>query len=347
MQAVVFNEFGHSDVLRLEELPDPEPGPGEVLVDVTATALNHLDVDVREGTSRFPVECPHVPGVEPVGRIAALGEGVEGWQVGDRVAVYLIATCGACRYCVTGRESLCTAPDWFVGMGSPGAYAERVTCKTSQLVRVPDGVSDIEAAATNIAFATAWHMLVTRARLRPGESVLVNSVGSGIGSAAVQVAKLAGAFVIGTSSRADKLEKAKELGLDVGIDYTSEKISEAVMRVTNDQGVDIVYEHVGGELFQEGLESLAKDGRLVTCGAHSGEVVPLDIIPFFRRQLSVIGSFVFTREEVELCFRLVAQGSLRPQIAATFPLEKVKEATDLMESRDFFGKIILLPGGGS
>ena len=194
MQAVVFNEFGHSDVLRLAELPDPEPGPGEVLVDVTATALNHLDVDVREGTSRFPVECPHVPGVEPVGRIAALGEGVEGWKVGDRVAVYLIATCGSCRYCVTGRESLCTAPDWFVGMGSPGAYAERVTCKTSQLIRVPDGVSDVEAAATNIAFATAWHMLVTRARLRPGESVLVSSVGSGIGSAAVQVAKLAGAF---------------------------------------------------------------------------------------------------------------------------------------------------------
>lgn len=347
MHAVVFHEFGHSDVLRLEELPDPEPGPGEVLVDVTATALNHLDVDVREGTSRFPVELPHVPGVEPVGRIAALGDGVEGWRVGDRVAVYLIATCGSCRYCVTGRESLCISPDWFVGMGSPGAYAERVTCKTKQLIRIPDGVSDVEAAAANIAFGTAWHMLVTRAGVRPGETVLVNSVGSGIGSAAVQVAKLAGAFVIGTSSRKDKLEKASELGLDVGIDYTSQGVAETVMRITGDRGVDVVYEHVGGELFQQGLDSLAKDGRLVICGGHAGEVVPFDIIPFFRRQLSVIGSFVFTRDEVETCFELVARGELRPQVAATFPLSQAKEATDLMESRDFYGKIVLVPGGGA
>ena len=347
MQAVVFHEFGHSDVLRLEELPDPEPGPGEVLVDVTATALNHLDVDVREGTSRFPIELPHVPGVEPVGRIAALGDGVEGWEVGDRVAVYLIATCGACRYCVTGRESLCTAPDWFVGMGSPGAYAERVMCKPTQLIRIPDGVSDVEAAAANIAFGTAWHMLVTRARVRPGETVLVNSVGSGIGSAAVQVAKLAGAFVIGTSSRKDKLERASELGLDVGIDYTSESVAETVMRITGERGADVVFEHVGGELFQQALDSLAKDGRLVICGAHSGEVVPFDIIPFFRRQLSVIGSFVFTRDEVRTCFELVARGKLRPQVAATFALAQAKEATDLMESRDFYGKIVLVPGGSA
>lgn len=347
MHAVVFHEFGHSDVLQLEELPDPEPGPGEVLVDVTASALNHLDVDIREGTSRFPIAFPHVPGIEPVGRIAALGDGVEGWQVGDRVAVYLIATCGACRYCTTGRESLCTAPDWFVGMGSPGAYAERLTCKATQLVRVPDGLSDAEAAATNIAFATAWHMLVTRAQLRPGETVLINSVGSGIGSAAVQVAKLSGAYVIGTSSRAEKLEQAKELGLDVGIDYTREGVAEAVLRLTDGRGVDVAYEHCGGSLFQEALESLAKDGRLVTCGAHSGEVVPFDVIPFFRRQLSVIGSFVFTREELETCFELVARGVLRPQVAATFPLERVREATDLLESRDFFGKIVLATDGAA
>ena len=161
MRAVVFHEFGNADVLRVEELPDPTPGAGEVLVEVTASALNHLDVDVREGVSRFPIELPHTLGVEPVGRIAALGAGVEGWSVGDRVAVYLIATCGRCIYCRTGRESLCTAPDWFVGMGSGGAYAERVTCKASQLIAIPDGVTDVEAAASNIAFGTAWHMLVT------------------------------------------------------------------------------------------------------------------------------------------------------------------------------------------
>jgi NADPH:quinone reductase-like Zn-dependent oxidoreductase len=347
VQAVVFHEFGGSEVLRVEELPDPQPGPGEVVLDVTATALNHLDVDVREGVSRFPVEFPHVLGVEPVGRIAALGEGVTGWEVGDRVAAYLIAVCGSCAYCRSGRESLCTAPHWFVGFGSAGGYAEKTLCKETQLIRVPDGVSDVEAAAGNIAFGTAWHMLVTRARLQPGETVLVNSVGSGIGSAAVQVAKLAGALVIGTSSRADKLAKAKELGLDVGIDYTSEKVSDVVMEVTDGHGVDVVYEHVGGELFQQGLDSLAKDGRLVICGAHSGEVVPFDIIPFFRRQLSVIGSFVFDRREAETVFRLIARGALRPQVAATFPLEQAKEAMEMMESRDFFGKIVLVPGGAT
>jgi NADPH:quinone reductase-like Zn-dependent oxidoreductase len=190
-------------------------------------------------------------------------------------------------------------------------------------------------------------MLFTRARLKAGETVMINSVGSGIGSAAVQVAHLAGAFVIGNSSRDDKLTKAKQLGLDVAINYTTENVAEVVMEVTGGHGVDVVYEHVGGELFQQGLDSLAKDGRLVVCGAHAGEVVPFDVIPFFRRQLSVIGSFVFDRREAETCFRLIASGALKPQVAATFPLEQVKEAMDLMESRDFFGKIVLVPGGGA
>lgn len=347
MKAVVFHEFGHSDVLQVEDLPDPSPGPGEVVIDVTATALNHLDVDVREGVSRFPVEPPHVPGVEPVGRIAEVGDGVEGWQAGDRVAAYLIATCGSCVYCRSGRESLCVAPDWFIGMGSGGAYAEKVLCKVSQLIPIPDGIGDIEAAASHIAFGTARHMLVTRAHLRPGETVLINSVGSGIGSAAVQIAKHAGAFVIGNSSRDDKLAKAAELGLDVGINYTTQDVVEEVMKATDGEGVDVVYEHVGGELFQKGLDSLKKDGRLVICGGHSGEVVPFDVIPFFRRQLSVIGSFVFDRAEAETCFRLIAQGELKPQVAATFPLEQVKEAMELMESREFFGKIVLTTGGAA
>ena len=164
MRAVVFHEFGNADVLRVEELPEPTPGAGEVVVEVTASALNHLDVDVREGVSRFPIEFPHTVGVEPVGRISALGQGVEGWAVGDRVAVYLIATCGSCRYCRTGRESLCTAPHWFVGMGSGGGYAEKVACKASQLIRIPTASRTWRRAAANIAFGTAWHMLVTRAR---------------------------------------------------------------------------------------------------------------------------------------------------------------------------------------
>jgi NADPH:quinone reductase-like Zn-dependent oxidoreductase len=300
-------------------------------------------VDVREGVSRFPVEFPHVLGVEPVGTIAALGDGVEGWQVGDRVAVYLEAVCGACTYCRSGRESLCTAPSWFVGFGSSGAYAEKVLCKQSQLIRVPDVVSDVDAAAGLIAFGTAWHMLVRRARLRPGESVLVNSVGSGIGSAAVQIAKRSGAFVIGNSSRDDKLAKAKELGLDVGINYTTQNVAETVMEVTGGHGVDVVYEHVGGDLFQAGLDSLAKDGRLVICGGHSGEVVPFDIIPFFRMQRQVIGSFTYHRADVEACLELAVQGKITPLVHRTFPLAEAREAMATMERREHFGKILLIP----
>ena len=204
-------------------------------------------------------------------------------------------------------------------MGTGGAYAEQVRCKASQLIPIPDGVTDVQAAASNIAFGTAWHMLITRAQLRPGETVLVNSVGSGIGSAAVQVAKLAGARVIGTSSRDDKLARAAELGLDLGINYTTQDVVEEAMRETGGHGVDVVYEHCGGELFQKGLDSLAKDGRLVICGGHAGEVVPFDIIPFFRRQLQLIGSFVFDRREVETCFDLIGRGALQPQVARDVP----------------------------
>lgn len=344
MKAVVFDDFGSSDVLRVEELADPKPGAGEVTLDVLACALNHLDVDVREGVSRFPIDPPHVLGLEVVGRIAEVGEGVEGWQVGDRVLPYLIDTCGLCRFCVTGREALC--PDGgFISFVSSGGFAEKLVCSASQLLPVPEGLGDPEAAALQIAFGTAWHMLFTRAQLQPGETVLVNSVGSGIGSAAVQLAHLAGAYVIGTSSRADKLERAAELGMDAGIDYTTHDIVEEVMRLTGDRGVDVVYEHVGGELFQKGLDSLTKDGRLVTCGAHAGEVVEFDIIPFFRGQKSVIGSFVYGRPELRNCLELARRGRISPVVHATFPLEQAKDAMNLMESREFFGKIVLTPGG--
>jgi NADPH:quinone reductase-like Zn-dependent oxidoreductase len=345
VKAVVFHEFGGSDVLRLEEIPDPSPGAGEVTIDIAACALNHLDVDVREGVSRFPVEPPFVLGLEVVGRIAELGEAVEGWQVGDRVMPYLMATCGSCRFCRSDRESLCLTPG-FIGFTTSGGYAEKLACPAAQLIGVPEELSDEEAAALQIAFATSWHMLFTRGNLRPGETVLINSVGSGIGSAAVQLARLGGAYVIGTSSRADKLARASELGMDAGIDYREQDIVEEVMRLTEGKGVDLVYEHTGGELFQKGLDSLSKDGRLVICGAHSGEVVPFDIIPFFRTQKSIIGSFVYTRAEVETVLELARRGKLRPIVHETFPLVAAKDAMDTMESRDFFGKIVLTPGGG-
>ena len=342
MKAVVFHEFGGGDVLQLEEVPDPRPGRGEVLIDVAACALNHLDVDVREGVSRFPVEPPFILGIEVVGRIAELGEGVEGWQVGERVMPFLMAMCGECLFCRTGRESLCTAAG-FISFTTSGGYAEQLVCPVEHLLRVPDELADEAAAALQVAFGTAWHMLFTRGRLRAGETVLINSVGSGIGSAAVQLAKIAGAFVIGNASSEEKLTRARELGMDEGIDHTTEDVAARVMEITDGRGVDLVYEHVGGELFQKALESMTKDGRLVICGGHSGEVVPFDIIPFFRAQKSVIGSFVYTRDEVETCLELARRGKIVPLVHATYPLAEAPEAMAAMERREQFGKIVLKP----
>jgi NADPH:quinone reductase-like Zn-dependent oxidoreductase len=339
---VRFHEFGGADVLRLEEVDDPSPGAGEVTIRVRASGLNHLDVDVREGVSRFPVAFPHVLGVELAGEIAEVGVGVDGWQEGDRVNPYIMATCGECRYCMTGRESLCLSPG-FISFSTGGGYAEMVAVKARQLIRVPDGVSFEQAAALQVAFATSWHMLFTRARLRAGETVMINSVGSGIGSAAVQLARMAGAFVIGNASSDEKLARATELGMNIGINYKTENVVERVMEITDGIGVDVVYEHVGGDSFQFGLDSLTKDGRMVTCGGHAGEVVPFDIIPFFRTQRSVIGSFVYTSQEVAKCFDLCARGLIEPLVHSTFPLADAAAAMELMERREQFGKILLLP----
>jgi NADPH:quinone reductase-like Zn-dependent oxidoreductase len=342
VKAVRFHEFGGIDVLRVEDVDDPRPGPGEVLVRIRAAALNHLDVDVRDGVSRFPIELPHTLGVELAGEIEEVGDGVEGWAAGDRVNPYIMDPCGDCRYCRTGRENLCLTPG-FISFTTGGGYAERVVVKARNLIAIPDNVSFEDAAAIQVAFATSWHMLFTRGNLRAGETVMVNAVGSGIGSAAVQLAHIAGAYVLGNASSDEKLARAKELGMDEGINHRTEDVVARALQLTDDRGVDLVYEHCGGELFQKGLDSLAKDGRLVICGGHSGEVVPFDIIPFFRGQKSVIGSFTYTREEVRRCFDLAARGLITPLVHQTFPLDDAAEAMATMERREHFGKLVLVP----
>jgi NADPH:quinone reductase-like Zn-dependent oxidoreductase len=319
------HQFGSRDVLTVEDVADPEPGPGHVRIKVDACALNHVDVDIREGTSRFEIEFPHILGLEVVGRVDALGPGVNGLAVGDRVMPYLLGG------------------DVFIGVGGPGGFADYVLAPTKQLVEVPDEIPDEQAGALQVAFGTAWHMLFGRGGLRIGETVLISSVSSGIASAAVQLAHLAGAFVIGTSSSPNKLKQAAENGMDVGIDYTSEDVPARVMEITGGRGVDLVFEHVGGERFQEAVESLSQNGRLVTCGAHAGEVVPFDIIPFFRAQHRIIGSFVYEREELDHVLEFAARGKLKPLVAETFPLADVRDAFELLESRDFFGKILVCP----
>ena len=342
MKAVRVHEFGGRDKLVVESVPDPVAGPGEVLVKVGACALNHLDVDFREGISRFPLELPLIMGLELAGTIVSVGPGVsEEWKVGDRVAPYLMGTDPAHLMSRTGRENL--SPSSFIGSSVPGGYAEYAAIPERHLVRTPDSMTDVEAAAFQIAFGTSYHMLFTRGELKMGETVLINSVGSGIGAAAVQLAALAGAYVIGNASSDEKLAKARELGMHEGINHATHDVPTEVMRITNGRGVDLVYEHVGGKLFQAGLDSLTRDGRLVTCGAHSGEVVDLDIIVLFRNQTRIIGSFTYTSAEYEEVLRLAGLRLLEPQVHSTFALADIAQAFEVMEARKHFGKIVITP----
>ena len=342
MLALRFHEFGGPDVLRLEQVPDPEPRAGEVVLRVSAAALNHLDVDIRSGLSRFPVPLPHTPGFEIVGRVVAVGDGIVDWTVGQRALCFFASSCGRCRLCRAGQEALC--PDLqFVSVAIPGGMSELFRCLATQLLPLPDALDDVHAAAVMAAFGTSYHMLFTRAGLRAGERVLVTSVGSGIGSAAVQLARWAGAEVIGTASSAGKLEQARALGMTHGIDYTTTDVVAEVLRLTGGEGVELAYEHAGGQRFAEALGAIGKNGRVVTCGGHAGEVVDFDIVPFFRAQKTVIGSFCYSREEVLTCLELAARGVVEPQVHATFPLAEAAEAYALMERREHFGKLVVTP----
>lgn len=342
MRAARFHEFGPADRLVVEEVDDPVAGPGQVLVKVGACALNHLDVDLREGISRFPLALPHVMGLELAGEIVAVGEGVsDRWQVGDRVAPYLMGTDPNDAFTRSGRENL--SPSGFIGFTISGGFAQYAAIPERHLIRTPDGLTDIQAAATQIAFATAYHMLFTRARLTMGETVMVNAVGSGVGSAAVQLCRLAGATIIGNASSEAKLERARAMGMHHGINHVTEDIPARVRELTDGRGVDLVFEHVGGKILQASLASVARDGRIVTCGGHSGEVIDFDIIPFFRNQTTLIGSFVFTSTEYEECLRLAAAGKIEPVVDSVFPLDGIVDAFRRMESREHFGKIVITP----
>jgi NADPH:quinone reductase-like Zn-dependent oxidoreductase len=342
VKAVRFHEHGGRDVLRLEDVPDPEPRPGEVLVRVRACALNHFDVDLRENVSRWPLELPWILGIEFAGEVAAVGAGVTGFAEGERVWVLHEVPCLRCEHCLAGEDNLCLAAEMW-SVQKPGGYAEYAAVPERAVFRLPDSVSFDAAAAGQIVFTTAWHMLVTRGRVRAGETVLVSAAGSGVGHAAVQIAKLAGATVIATAGKDEKLAAARDDGADHTINYTHEDVTARALEATGGRGVDVVVEHVGGDHFGACLAALRKRGRLVTCGGHAGEVVPFDIIPFFRNEWEVIGSRTGTTDEIRLVMGLIADGSLRPRVHAALPLAEAREAHRMLEAREHFGKIVLNP----
>jgi NADPH:quinone reductase-like Zn-dependent oxidoreductase len=287
MKVAWFHKFGGPDVLVHEEAPKPTPKPGEALVRVRAVGINHVDLDHRAGTSRIPVTFPHILGREFAGEVAG---NAGDFKEGDRVWVTCRIPCRKCELCLAGRDNLCMKEGYF-GLDIPGGYAEYVAVPIANLNALPAHVRFEDAAAAQIAFGTAWHVLITRGGLQAGQTVLIQAAGSGIGSAAVQVAKLAGAaMIIATASSEKKLEQAKALGATHLINYSREKFADKVMALTGGRGVDVVMEHIGGEVFTESLKCLARGAIIVTVGAHAGEVVQFDIIPFFRKELRLAGS---------------------------------------------------------
>lgn len=342
MKAARFHEYGDASVLRLDEVPDPEPGPGEVVIRVRAVGLNHVDVDMRAGTSRLPLELPHTLGFEAGGDIAAVGEGVTHLAEGDRVTPLYQVACRHCEPCLAGRQQFCVRLE-MLGVQRAGAYAEYVLAPANAVVRLPDAMTYEQAAATQTTFATAWHCLITRARLRPGEAVLVSAAGSGVGSSGIQVAKRAGARVITSAGSSEKLGLARELGADVVVNYVEEDLTARVREETNGAGVDVVLEHVGGSVFERSLAAVAIGGRVVVCGGHAGEVVNLDLIEMFRNEWSVIGCARATEAELRNVIELVGRGELSPVISETLPLADAAEAHRRMEDRKQFGKLVLIP----
>ncbi|HEX9017330.1 MAG TPA: zinc-binding dehydrogenase [Chloroflexota bacterium] len=342
MRAVVFREHGPAGNLALEDVRRPEPSAGEVVIRVRACGVNRLDLRLREGKVGAKVGLPHISGSEIAGDIDEIGSGVAGLAPGDRIVVAPYLFCGSCEYCQTGEESVCIRGN-IVGLSSDGGYAEYVAVPATNAIPLPSNVSYEEAAAVGLAALTAWHALVSRAAIRPGETVLVHSAGSGVGSAGIQIARLAGARVITTASTGAKLARGLELGADEAINYAETDFVQEVRRITGKRGVDVVLEHIGAETWEKSSACLARNGRLVICGTTSGEQAPTNLWNLFAKQLRLIGSYGGSRAELRTVIDLVSRGRLRPVIAEVFPLERAADAQRLMEERGQFGKILLVP----
>ncbi|MDR4504404.1 MAG: zinc-binding dehydrogenase [Candidatus Scalindua sp.] len=342
MKAVVFYEHGDTDKLVYTDCAVPEISPSEVLVEVKACGLNHLDIWVREGIPGVTISLPHILGCEISGEINQVGTEVKQLHPGQRVLVAPGISCGKCEYCLSVNESLCSEFK-IMGFQIDGGYAEYVKVPAGNIIEISDTLSFEEWAAVPLVFLTAWHMLKTRAGLRAGETVLVHAAGSGIGSAAIQIAKLSGAEVITTAGTADKLEKAGELGADYGINYLQDDFAEKVKEFTHGTGVDVVFEHIGPETFEKSLLCLKRGGRVVTCGATSGSAVTIDLRSFFVRQLSISGCYMGSRKELMEVLRLVESGKLKPVIDSVFQLKDAVAAQTKMIGRKQFGKMVLVP----
>ncbi len=346
MKAAVFHEHGTPKVLKYEEFPDPDVGSNQVLVNIKAVALNHLDLFVRGGIPGLKLEMPHILGSDISGVIKETGSNVsDKLQQGQKVIIDPGRSCGVCEYCVAGEESLC-ATYGIIGEHYRGGYADLISVDEKHVVPIPEHANlDFDhAAAAPLTFMTAWRMMMPKARVKPGDDVLIIGIGGGVALAALQIAKLAGARVIVTSSSDEKLEKAKHLGASIGINYQDNPdFHKEIFRLTNRRGVDIVVDSVGEATWGKSLRSLTKGGKLITCGATSGPKVTMNLNLVFWKQLEVLGSTMGSRSELRDVMKLIWAGQLKPIVDRTFPLSKAPEAHELLEKGKQFGKLVLNP----
>lgn len=345
MKAIRFHEFGGPEVLRYEDVPDPVLRADQVLVKIKACALNHIDLWVRKGVGN--VKLPHINGADVSGEIAELGEYITDLKPGQRVLLAPMVFCGHCQSCVADQQNMCRG---FTVLGNAvdGGNCEYIAMPRINIIPLQpthdgDTLTYDEAASVPLVFLTAWHMLVGRAGIKVGDTVLVLGAGSGVGIAAIQIAKMHGARVIATAGTEDKMEKARELGADYTIHHYQQKISDEVKKITSKAGVDIVFEHVGAATFEESVKSLRYGGKLVTCGATTGPEGKFDIRQLFAKQLSFLGSYMGTMGELHEVLRHVFSGKLKPVVDKTFPLREARAAHERLENSQQFGKLVLNP----
>lgn len=335
MKAMLVTKNGDPDVLEMREVPDPAPAPGQVVVRVKAVAMNHLDLWVRRGLPTLKLELPHVLGCD----IAGVIEEGEGFEKGAEVVLAPGVSCGTCRECSLGRDHFCRSYG-ILGEHRWGGYAEKIRVPAANVLPKPGTLSFEEAAAVPLVFMTSWQMLVSRAQLREGEWVLVHAAGSGVGSAAIQIAKLLGATVIATARGESKLDAARKLGADHVVDYEKQDFLAEVKRLTGKRGVDVVFEHTGKDTWEKSILSLVAGGRLVTCGATTGWDATTDLRYVFYKKLSILGSTMGSRGELHDILARVGKGQLKPVVAKVFPLAEAKAGHRLLEERGGFGKVV-------
>jgi len=342
VKAIVFERFGGPEVLELRDVADPKPAPDEVVVEVKACAINHLDLWVRQGLRGLDIEMPHILGNDVVGIAREVGAVVRHVKPGDRVLVCPTLSCGACPQCHAGDDNLCRQYD-VIGRRRNGGYAERVAVPGANCLPYPENLDWTDAAAVPLVFLTAWHMLVGRAAIKPGEDCLVIGGGSGVGSAAVQIARMLGARVIATAGGPAKVDRLRALGAHDVVDHATEDVPARVRELTAKKGVEVVFEHVGGAVFEQAVGTLARNGRLVTCGATTGGKVQFDLNLLFGKHLALFGSWMGRRAELVEVLRFIRDGRLKPVVDSVMPLAEARRAHERIEAREHFGKVVLVP----